>query len=317
MIRNYFWIIAPSSKGNNMAVAVSATVAAFSAVATEATVATVLGAVAAVGTDVALVGAVTGNKSLAKFGAEVSLASGIGSGFASWASDAAGAAGADAAGSAAAAGAGASSAATDLASSGLADGTINPQTMDSSLTSDGAASNIPSSSLGANTSMNNVWSPQTQTSTAAPSTFSDATQQLTSANQLPGAPINPADDVFSPTSGLGNPAAGVGTNVAGAASPSDDFFTKLKDKLGTTIESAKDWFNGKDPRVQAEIVKSILAIPGSIQAQKNAEVNQKIAQQNADANTARVAQTSYGSQVPTFGTASTPYMGIINQKIGG
>ena len=51
---------------------------------------------------------------------------------------------------------------------------------------------------------------------------------------------------------------------------------------------------------QDMVLKSVLAIPGGIQQQKNAAAQLAMNQRNLDINQQRVNQTSYGSQIPTW-----------------
>ena len=55
-----------------------------------------------------------------------------------------------------------------------------------------------------------------------------------------------------------------------------------------------DWWRGLGDMSKAMILKSAMAIPGGIQAQANKAKELAMMQQ-------RINQTSYGSQVPTFG----------------
>jgi len=129
-----------------------------------------------------------------------------------------------------------------------------------------------------------------------------ATPNIATQSTPTGIPQN-SSDLISYGEDLNIPSIGdnVGSNVglkvnAGTKSPFDEFVSKMGDtwdKLG--------------PTAKAEVAKSLMAIPGGIQKQKNDERMLAIQKQNADANTNRVNQTSYGNQV----------VGIINKaKVG-
>jgi len=262
-----------------MAVGVSAVFAAD--VVTAGMVAT---AVADAGMALSVVGAVTGNSDLTKLGGVMGLAGGIGGlinggSFASMGSD--------------------------IASSG------NDAAGFASLESDAANAGSSAGLSGAD-SISNAWESNFPTNTATGIQVQDSAIQNgtaqggTAAVQGAGGNVNPvtgqvnsaapaAAATGDPTGMSGNYAsdgqtAGSGVD-AGPARAQQGLMSQLASQLGST-------WSKLDPRVQAEIAKSVMAVPGGIQNQANVAKQLAISQQNADANTARVAQTSYGNQVP-------------------
>lgn len=98
------------------------------------------------------------------------------------------------------------------------------------------------------------------------------------------------NDYGLPAGGATDKALGVTgpLGVQDVATPADGgMMSQMKSKLGAAWDSL-------DSRSKAEVLKSALAMPGGIQNQKNVEAGLAIQQQ-------KVNQSSYGSQVPTFG----------------
>lgn len=289
-----------------MAFAVTAVAAAIEVT----TVASVLSAISAVGLATSVVGVVTGKPNLIKIGGELGLVGGIGglvngavngaagnlAGVAEGAtegaySDVAGekfalASGTDAAGS------GFGSAAADAVKSAAADGMGN--------IGSAAQDAFNPSSTGQNFDSVIQNNPDLIDITKQPSGAPSITGQLggnagtdiaTNANgTYTGAPT-PLADAATPSLPNGSVTPQIeASDVAMINSTPGATMTDLqsiKDKIG------KAW-DGLSPQGKAEMLKAALAIPGGIQAQKNA-------QRANDINQQRVNQMSYGSAVPTFG----------------
>lgn len=289
-----------------MAVAVSAVVAGGAVLAGVVTAATV----AEVALGLTVVGAVTGSKELTQLGAGLGLGGGLGG----LASDA-GMFGEVAGGASDAA---TSTATTNAVRAGSAEGTAlgdlptnqltGVQAQESALQTgvaqggapalQGAGGNVNAVTGqvagGANTpAMDAGWGandPLGNATTAA----SNPTQAVPgSSSELPVS--DPAyeaaknqyyNQASTGVSGAG-PDADFPNGVGNSSTISNNLASRIADSLGESWKKL-------DPRSQAEILKSVMAIPGGIQAQQNKAKELALQQQ-------RVNQTSYGSQVPTFG----------------
>lgn len=290
-----------------MAVVVSAVVTAFEV----GTVAAALTAVAEVGLACTVVGAATGSKDLMKAGKVLGIVGGIGSlanaafgslteaavdGVASGAVDSAVDATAD----------NLVNAATDATGEAIADGLAQTAPVDLSglAATDSAAGALPAAAESAtpaafDSSLQGMAENAASDAIVQPAASQGYAPIQSAAKSAADSASNeiPWVDYGEPLDKYLNTGNNVGANVAaGTKSPFDQFVSKMGDtwdKLG--------------PTAKAEVAKSLLAIPGGIQKQKNDERMLKIQQQNADANTARVGQTSYGNQV----------VGIINKAKAG
>ncbi|WP_332855152.1 hypothetical protein [Duganella sp. S19_KUP01_CR8] len=272
------------------------------------TVASVLGAIAAVGALTTVVGVVTGKQNLVKIGGELGLVGGLG-GLAAGALSGAAAAGLGEAGVAEGASAGAFS---DVAGEQFA----LSQGMDAAGSGFGAAN--AAGTAGATGIINSA---QAATSAAPAMTGVDSLAPLASGAQPP--PIDSSlASVGSPGLQLPTPdasAPGVSGNAAATAPQSlsdstlsDAYSDVAGEKYAASqgmdaagsgfglspLESFKktigDGWSKLSPQTQAEVAKSLLAIPGGIQNQKNINAQMDLAKQ-------RLAQTSHGSEVPSFG----------------
>ena len=110
-------------------------------------------------------------------------------------------------------------------------------------------------------------------------------------------PVPPGGDPTGGQIGTGLQAGDTGSLYSNAGYGNSTQMS-LGEKL---MKEGADWWKGLDKMSQAMILKSAMAIPGGIQAQANKAKELALMQQ-------RVNQTSYGSQVPTFG--------LINQVRG-
>ena len=311
-----------------MSVVVSAVVVAAEAWGTAAFVGAALTAVADVGVASSLIGAVTGNKTLVKVGGALSIVGGVGglinsavgagasvaadtlvSGATSAAGDVAAdgiaAAGADAGASAAsgaAAGAGAG-----LGGEGLAAANAGAEAGASQLQALGDTAKFGATSgTGAATgaAVDNGLSITGQGAAAAPGAATDFSGALQSAggptpSGMYATPATPLADAASP---VGSASSGI-AGAAGTAGPAT-----FIDQLKSGFDSTSAWFNGLPKVSQDMVTKSLLAIPGGIQAQKNAAAQMAIAQQ-------KVNQTSYGNSTPTFNSTANPTTGILSNAM--
>lgn len=269
-----------------MAVVVSAVATAIEL----GTLAAALTAVATVGTAMTVVGVVTHSKELTKIGGIMALVGGAGglvngaltatAGAAAGAGAAEGAAAASAAGSAEAGWAGmAGDAVAGINSAGLA-----PIAFDgASAAASGAASAAPG--LAASNSLTSFLGTPASSASGVSGLVPDASGSI-------------ATDVSSPfTNEYGLPSGGATDKALGVtgpmgiqdlATPADGgLMAQMKSKLGAAWDDL-------GPTGKAEMLKSVLAMPGGIQNQNNIESQLAIQQQKAN-------QTSYGSAVPTFG----------------
>jgi HRD ubiquitin ligase complex, ER membrane component len=276
-----------------MAVVVSAVVTAIEV----GTLAAALTAVATVGTAMTVVGVVTHSKELTKIGGVLALVGGVGG----LVNGAIGAAAGAAAEGAAASGIGAAAEGAEAGWAGMANDAvagvnsagIAPIAFDgASATASGAASAAPglatSNSLGAF-----LGTPAASSASGVPGIVPDAAGAVATDTSSPF-----LNDYGLPTGGATDKALGVNgpLGVQDLATPANgDLMGQLKSKLGSA-------WDGLGATGKAELLKSVLAMPGGIQNQKNVEAGLAIQQQ-------KVNQTSYGSQVPTFG--------IINKAKGG
>lgn len=277
-----------------MAFAVTAVVSAIEI----GTVAAALTAIAEVGTLMTVVGVVTKSKELTKVGGALALVGGIGSlanaGLTSLTGAAAeGAAGAAAGGAAEAAEAGWADLANDAVTGINANG-IAPMAFDgASAAASGSAATMPG--LSAANSLDGYLSKGSGIIGNAAGTTGEAASGVS--GLVPDAAGKVAEGTASPfLNDYGLPANAATDKVlgvvgpegiAGLATPSDGLMATLKSKGG----AAWDALGGLG---KAEVLKSVLAMPGGIQNQKNIEDQIAIQQQKAN-------QTSYGSAVPQFG----------------
>jgi hypothetical protein len=307
-----------------MAFVVTAVAAAFEV---GATAATILTAVSEVGIACTVVGAVTGSKDLIKVGSVLGIAGGVGSLVNAGIDGLANAAASEAANKGVAEGA------TEAIGSDVA-GEKFQQEAANALISDGTAATssvVPGEVT--QTALSNTGNtlnsaanvavdtpivtasapPPIDSSLAGSPNYVDPTAGVTS----PNAPVvadgtngaqTTVDNVskvgttdYSPIQGnnpAGQAAEDYGTLDTGIK-PSNDLLSTVKEKFGAAWESM-------GAQGKSEILKSIMAVPGGIQQQKNAAAQLALQQQ-------KVNQTSYGGQVPRFGT-----FGIINsaKKVG-
>jgi len=264
-----------------MAIAVSAVATAIEV----GTIASALTAVATVGTVMTGVGLLTGSKELTKIGGTMALVGGVG-GLINGAVTGLAAGAADAGAAAGEAATGAASGATDSLVTGASDAL-------SGTAADTSTSGIMNAVQNAGKSGFDLTSPNFGVDTSLLPGAS--TLPTTGANALSGAAQ--AAPSFGPAAGqsLDDYVAGLGpqgintpAGVAGdAASTGSSWFDDLKTKMGAQWDSLS-------PMAKAELMKSAMAVPGAIQAQKNNERALDLQQQ-------RINQTSHGSEVPAFG----------------
>lgn len=277
--------------------AVTAVAAVFTAEVVTAAI--IFEGIAGAGALMTATGLVTGNKTLMKYGGELGLVGGIGA-FAAGAFSAgaaeAGVAGA-AEGAANAAGGEAAQAAAQGAEGSLLSPVAGVAPTAGSFAPDAASFGGDISATGATTYPVSMPPSGAAVAPTVPVVPAEAGQLASApgpaAVAAPGgaaAPATPFEDGF------------IGTDAAIGAAPPKELWDTIKDKFGAGWD--KMGANGK-----AEILKSILAVPGGIQAQKNKAAELAIAQQNVDINKQRTTQTSFGNSMPTFG--------IINQARGG
>jgi hypothetical protein len=274
---------------------VTAVVAVEGAIAVT-TLATVLTAVAAVGSAMTVVGMVTHSKELTKVGGVMALVGGVGglingamSGVAAGAAaeGAAGGAAADAATGAAVADgaeAGWAGMAND-AVAGVNSTAAAPIAFDGAgAAATGAASTAPG--LAASNSLDSFLGKG-----AVPTSSSGVSGIVPDSSGVISTPSTPyTNDLGLPSGGATDKALGVQgpLGVQDLATPSDPgMMSQMKSKIGAA-------WDGLDSRGKAELMKSVLAMPGGIQNQRNIDQQLAIMQQ-------RTNQTSYGSEVPTFG----------------
>ena len=327
-----------------MVVGVSAVIAA-----DVITVGLVATAVADVGLAMSLVGAVTGNQTLSKYGGELALAGGITS------------LGADVFGAAASTAgettAGVTSTTADVSTGTVTDGTVSTAGSGSGSTAgqvgsgglDGApAPSTPGTSIsgGGSSALPTPDTPVPSPDTAGvPVNGSLATQAanppVPSAATMAGdtsiatgAPAAngglPIDGTLAGTganttaqtaataagSGGGDTLAATSGTSGGVPDIQPGQATEPGNFLGDATQNVKDAWNKLGDTSKAEIIKAALSVPGGIQAQKNKAAELAIQQQNANIAQQNTAQHSYGSSVPvgTWGTAkpSVPVPGLIN-----
>lgn len=259
-----------------------------------ATAAVILTAIAEVGVAMTVVGTVTKSKELTQLGGAMSLVGGVGgivNGLATGAlgtgAAAAGGGAADAAlGATAAQGAeaGWASMAGD-AVSGINAAGIAPIAFDgASAAASGIAGSAPGFAAG-NSLTSFLGTPAASSASGVPGIVPDASGAVATDTSSPF-----LNDYGLPTGGATDKALGVTgpMGVQDLATPGgSDLMGQMKSKLGGAWDSL-------GPQGKAELLKSVLAMPGGIQNQKNVEAGLAIQQQ-------KVNQTSFGSQVPTFG----------------
>lgn len=258
------------------------------------TVATVLSAVAAVGTAMTVVGTVTGSKELTKIGAVASVVGGVGGlaygAFTGLTADAAaGAAGSGATDAATGAtGDAASGVIGDTATTGI-DAATGQATSSASGAVSGASPNISGTASNAVGPLSST--PPSLPTSSAPFSSTTLGSNASGMYNTPSLTAGAGDASLSTV----NTGALAPAGALAPSTPADSMLDTFKNKIGSTWDSLS-------PQAKAEVAKSLLAIPGGIQNQKNQQAALDIQQQ-------RVNQTSYGSQVPTFG--------IINKAMKG
>jgi hypothetical protein len=257
-----------------MAIAVSAVATAIEV----GTVAAALSAVATVGTVMTGVGLLTKSKELTKIGGAMALVGGVGGLINGAVSGAAALADAGAAAGDAAAGA------SDSLVTGASDAL-------SGTAADSSTSGIMNAVQNAGKSGFDLTSPNFGVDTSLmPGASTLPTTGASTAAQAAAPGFGPAagqslDDYVANLGPQGiNTPAGVAGDVASTGS---SWFDDLKTKMGAQWDSLS-------PVAKAELMKSAMAIPGAIQAQKNNERALDLQQQ-------RINQTSHGSEVPAFG----------------
>lgn len=262
-----------------MAVAVSAIATAIEV----GTVAAALSAVATTGMVLTGVGLVTKSKELTRIGGVMSVVGGVG-GLVN------GALTATATGAAADAGAAAAGdAATGAAGDTLVTGASNALSGTAAGAGD-ATSGIMNAVQNAGKTGFDLTSPNFGVDTSLMSGASE-TLPTTGANTFSGA-VQAATPTLGPATGqtLDDYVANLGPQ--GVTTPAGDvgsgsWLDDLKTKMGSQWDALS-------PIAKAELMKSALAVPGAIQAQKNNAKALDLQQQ-------RLAQTSHGSEVPAFG----------------
>ncbi len=307
-----------------MAWVVTAVVAAFEVTATAAVIFT---AVSEVGMALTVVGAVTGSKDLMKIGGVLGLAGGIG-GMAAGGLFGEAVQGAvtdnigsslATAGSQSAAALAADNVATqgmntfgNAAGNGIVDTSLGGVGQSAALGADQVAAFNP---MGAASSPVADQAASAMQPLGAPANLSAANDYGTLSAQAPAVPSVAAPDAqFSltgpatgtpslgaaPTGQLGGPNAygSFANNATGAVSQSPYGLTAANPMPGGAAPGMFDktmaWVKNLPPIMQAELARSVMAIPGGIQAQNNVAAANAIAQQ-------RVNQTSYGSVPNYFG----------------
>lgn len=281
-----------------MSVVVSAVAAAF---VEGATTAIILTAVTEVGVALSVVGAVTKSSELSKLGGVMSLVGGVGglvNGLATGAFGAAAAGAGEGAAADAAGAAGAEAGWADMASdavSGINAGAAPAiDFAGAGAAATGAAATAPG--LAAGNSLESFLgssAPASASASGATGIVPDAAGKVAVDTTSPY-----LNDYGLPTGGATDKVLGVQgpTGIMGVASPADGgLMDQLKSKVGPAWDSL-------GPLGKSEVLKSVLAMPGGIQNQKNVEAGLAIQQQ-------KVNQTSYGSQVPTFGIINQPKVG--------
>lgn len=284
-----------------MSVVVSAVAAAF---VEGATTAIILTAVTEVGVALSVVGAVTKSSELSKLGGVMSLVGGVGGLANGLATGAFGAAAAGAGEGAVADAAGAE------AGTGAEAGWANMASDAVSGINAGAAPAIDFAGAGAAATGAAATTPGLAAGNSLESFLGSSAPASTSASGVTGLVPDAAgkvavdttspylNDYGLPTGGATDKVLGVQgpTGIMGVVSPADGgLLDQLKSKVGPAWDSL-------GPQGKAEVLKSVLAMPGGIQNQKNVEAGLAIQQQ-------KVNQTSYGSQVPTFGIINQPKVG--------
>jgi hypothetical protein len=260
-----------------MAIAVSAVATAIEV----GTVAAALSAVATVGTVMTGVGLLTKSKELTKIGGAMALVGGVGGLINGAVSGAAALADAGAAAGDAAAGASDSlvTGASD-ALSGTAADSSTAGIMNAVQNAGKSGFDLTSPNFGVDSSL--MPGASTLPTTGA-NTLSGAAQAA-----APGFGPVAGQNIDDYVAGLGPQGINTPAGVAGdAASTGSSWFDDLKTKMGAQWDSLS-------PVAKAELMKSAMAIPGAIQAQKNNERALDLQQQ-------RINQTSHGSEVPAFG----------------
>lgn len=276
-----------------MSFVVSAVAAAF---IEGATAAVILTAVTEVGIALTVVGTVTKSPELTKLGGAMSLVGGVGGVINGAMGAAAGAAAEGAAGGLGAAAEGAEAGWAGMANdavAGVNSAAAAPIAFDgASAAASGAASTAPG--LAASNSLDSLLgAPAASSASGVPGIVPDASGSVATGTASPF-----TNEYGLPSGGATDKALGVNgpMGVQDLVTPaSDDLMGQMKSKLGSAWDSL-------GPQGKAEMLKSVMAMPGGIQNQKNFEAGLAMQQQ-------KVNQTSYGSQVPTFG--------IINKAKGG
>jgi hypothetical protein len=280
-----------------MAVVVSAVAAAFVA---GASTAVILTAVAEVGIALTVVGKVTKSPELMKIGGVMSIVGGVG-GIVNGAIGAAAGAAAEGAAGGVAGGLGAAAEGAEAGWAGMASDAVAgvnsaaaaPIAFDgASAAASGAASTAPG--LAASNSLESfLGTPAASSASGVSGIAPDASGAVATDTSSPF-----LNDYGLPSGGATDKALGVNgpLGIQDVSTPaSGDLMGQMKSKLGAA-------WNGLGAQGKAELLKSVLAMPGGIQNQQNVEAGLAIQQQ-------KVNQTSGNSHVPTFG--------IINKAKGG
>lgn len=257
-----------------------------------ATAAVILTAIAEVGVAMVVVGTVTKSKELVQIGGVMSLVGGVGGlvngaiGLAAGgaAEGVAGAAGAAAADGAAAGAEGMAAGMAGDAVAGINAAGIAPIAFDgASAAATGSAATAPG--LAAGNSLSGFLGTPASSASGVAGIVPDASGAIATDTSSPF-----LNDYGLPNGGATDKALGVTgpLGVQDVATPgSGDLMSQMKSKVG----AAWDSLGGQG---KAELLKSVMAMPGGIQNQKNVEAGLALQQQ-------KVNQTSYGNQVPTFG----------------
>lgn len=246
-----------------MAFAISAAVGAVSAAIAVTTVATVLTAVSAVGLAMTVVGVVTGSKELTKLGGTLGLVGGLGSL--------------------------ANAAFTNLTGAAVSSGAGVAEGAAADAYSDVAGEIFQQGTAGGINGVNAVGSDVLGSATAS---LADGTASGIAGTTLESG-LPALDAATASQTGVTAPAVSGAAKAAATAAEAAKLGTDPS-TLDNIIKGVGKAWESATPQTKAELVKAALAIPGGIQNQKNTQAQLDLQKQ-------RVAQTSYGSDLPTFG----------------
>ena len=257
-----------------------------SALVAGASTAVILTAVTQVGIAMTVVGAVTKSKELTKIGGVMSLVGGVGGLVNGALSGAAGAA-ADSAAGVAGATDGAEAAWSGMANDAVAGiNSATPSMAFDGLSGAATGSSAAAPGLSATNSLDSFLSKGATASSASgvPGIVPDASGVVAPTSQGPY-----TNEYGLPTGGATDKALGVNgpLGIQELSTPADGLMAQMKSKLGAA-------WDGLGSQGKTELLKSVLAMPGGIQNQKNIDEQLAIQQQ-------KVNQSSYGNSVPTFG----------------